>query len=122
MTPFALTAELLLAAANSTKCMVTYRPTAAEPLSMPVAGVVGMATQDADPDLRDAVRAMLTAAMLLDNCVERAEEGTDVSLEISTSAFLRKRADRFLPAIPAWPTGKGLADVIDMATWRRKEA
>jgi hypothetical protein len=120
MTPYALTAEQLLAAAMSTMFTDINRPIAAELSLRPVAGVVEMATQDADPDLRDAVRAMLMAAMLLDNCVERAEEGTDVSLEVSTSAFLRKRADRFLPAIPAWPAGKGLADVIDMATWRRK--
>lgn len=118
MTPYALTAEQLLAA--SIMFMDINRPTAAEQSLRLAAEEPAMAKQDADPDLRDAVRAMLHAATFLDNCVLRAEEGTDVSLEVSTSAWLRSRADRFLPAQPAWPTGKGLADVIDMATWKRK--
>jgi hypothetical protein len=120
MSVFALTAELLIAAANSMKCMVTYRPTAAEPSLMPVVGDQGM--EFVDPDLRAAVRSMLDAAMKLDNYALNQDEGEDVSLAVSSSEWLRKRADRLLPSQPAWPTGEGMADVIDMATWRRKEA
>jgi hypothetical protein len=79
--------------------------------------------ENEDPDiehmLQCAVQNMLRAAVQLDNYVERiGHEGMEI--EIETSVYLRKRADRLLPAKPAWPSGEGLADVIDMATWRRK--
>jgi hypothetical protein len=118
MTPYALTAEQLLALL--TPYMDINRPIAAVPWSKLAAGELEMATQDVDLDLKDAVRAMLDAARSLDNCVLRAEEGADVSLEISTSEWLRSRADRFMPPRPAWPAGPGMAKVIDLATWRKR--
>jgi hypothetical protein len=98
----------------------TYRRSAAASRLRRVVVEGGM---ENDPDvehmLQCAVQNMLRAAVQLDNYVERlGHEGMEI--EVETSVYLRKRADRLLPAKPAWPSGEGLADVIDMATWRRK--
>ncbi len=71
--------------------------------------------------LKDAVTFMLKAATALDVYCAEAEEGVDIALEVTTSTYLRTRADRLIPPRDAWPVDEsGKPKVIDLMSWKKR--